>query len=925
MGRLSVKLWIVLAAGALLGSCIRPGRSPVDLDLGLEHYRLDNGLEVTLRRDDRIPVASVNVWYSVGPANEVEGRRGMAHLFEHMMLQGSGHAPGDYFSRLQAVGATGVNGSTDLDRTSFLQDVPSDQLELALWAESDRMGFLLDAVDPVTLHNQKSVIRNERRERVDNAPYGIAQEEVYRQLFPPEHPYHHHILGSHEDIQSVELDEVREFFHRYYRPSNASLAIVGNIDLDRTRELVDRYFGTIPSGPELPPVEVEVPRITRQQRSEITDTVELPRVYLAWITPNAFTQGDARASLAARMLGGGRASRLYRDLVHDLQIAQSVTAEQRSLSHGSVFQITATAKPGHTARELETATRLVLKRMADEGPGEAELAAAKTSHQAVVVKSLEPSDAVADRLNAYNHFVGTPDYLRRDLERFAATTAGQIRELVAEHLAPERGVVVSVEPGPKLLPPDPPAPPPPAAEPEPPARSAQEWRQRVPGATEAPESELPLPETFRLDNGLTVFLVRRPELPLFTVQVTAGSGSSEDPKDLPGLASFTSEMLDEGAGERGAIDIANRMTALGSTLETGSSREGSWVIAQGLTHNLAATMEVMSDVVLRPTFPTGEMIRVRSERLAELQQQRSQPRTTAFKVMWREQYGEDHPYSRLTTGSEQAIRSLNQDDLIRSYNRMYSPQNAALIITGDLSRRQARNLAEDHFGRWEGKRPAGPGSPRAEPSAGRVFLVDRAGAPQTSLVLAQPGAARDDPSFDRLLIVNNVLGDLFSSRLNQRLREVHGYTYGVDSEITQSPLPGLLHITMSVDGQHTAAAVSVALSEMALLKDSGITGDELEEAREAMVRSLPNMYRTNGSIAGTIAHLYALGLPQDYFRGIEERLAGVTAESASEAANRLLAPDLIKVVAVGDARTIEPQLEELGLGPVARRTPDGES
>lgn len=922
MRRHPARLLALLAVAVFLGACIRPVR-PLGVDLDFEHYRLDNGLEVILREDNRVPVVSVNVWYSVGPANEVEGRRGMAHLFEHMMLQGSGHAPGDYFTRLQAIGATGVNGSTDLDRTSFLQDVPSDQLELALWAESDRMGFLLDAVDAPTLYNQQAVIRNERRERVDNAPYGLAQEEVYRHLFPADHPYHHHIFGSHAEIQSVELEDVREFFRRYYGPNNASLAIVGNIDIDRTRELVDKYFGTIPSGPEVPEAPVEVPRPGEVRRVEVTDAVELPRVYLAWVSPEAYGEGDAEASLAARMLGGGKASRLFRDLVHDLQIAQSVTAGHRSLSHGSVFQITATAKPGHTPQELETAIRLVLKRMAEEGPGEQELKAAKTSHRAAVIKSLEPSDTVADRLNAYNHFVGTPDYLDKDLRRFDAVTREAVRDFVAGYLVPQRGVVVAVNPGPKMVVDDPaPPPPPPAVEAGPPPPSEQPWRYEVPTATEPPASRLPVPGTFRLDNGLTVYLVTRADLPLFTVQLTARSGSAHDPRDLPGLASFTSAMLNEGAGDRGAIEIANAVTALGSTLETGSSREASWVVAQGLRRNLDATMQVMSDVVLRPTFPPEEIGRIRSERLAELQQQRSQPMTTAFKVMWQEQYGEDHPYGRLTTGTEAAVRSITQDDVVRSYNRTFSPRNAALIITGDLSHRQARSLAEEFFGTWEGGVPRAVDFPAPRPGPDRVLLVDRPDAPQTSLVLAQPGVARDDPEFDRLLIVNKILGDLFSSRLNQKLREVHGFTYGVNSQITQSPVPGVLYVTMSVDRQQTGAAVAEALSEIRNLKESGISAAELEQARRSILRSLPSLYRTNGSVAGTVAHLWALSLPQDYFLGMEDRLADVTVESAGETTRRFLLPELTKVIAVGDAAAVEPQLSGLGLGAVSRRSAD---
>ena len=924
MRRSSGRLWVLLVAVLVLGSsCLMPDPlESIEPDLDFEHYSLDNGLEVILRKDDRIPLASVNIWYAVGPANEVPGRRGFAHLFEHMMLQESGHRSGDYFSSLQAVGATGVNGNTDLDRTAFVQDVPSDQLELALWAESDRMGFLLDAVDLETLRNQQDVVRSERRQNLDNAPYGLAREEVYRLLFPPDHPYHHYIFGSHQDIQSAEIDEVHDFFRRYYGPNNASLAVVGNIDVARTKAMIDKYFGSIPRGPEVAEIEVEVPRITKQKRAVVTDTVELPAVYLSWVVDNDFAE-DAHGSLAARMLGGGKASRLYRDLVHDLQIAQSVTADQRTLKHGSVFQIVATAKPGHSAAELETAVRVVLDRMAKEGPGDEELAASKVSHLAITLKSLEPSDAVADRLNSYNHFLGSPDQLQKDLDRFDDTSAEDVQEFVAEKLARNRQVILHVNPGPKVLPADPPGPPPPPAGTEPRPVSAEPWRNQMPKPVDAPDVVLPVPDTFQLDNGLTVHLISRPQLPLVTVQLVARSVAPKESTELPGLRSFTSEMLDEGAGDRTSLEIANGVTRLGSTLETGSSREASWVTSQALKPNLEETVKILGDVVLRPDFPEAEVERVRTERLAALQQQRNHPLTTAFKVMWREHYGDRHPYGHLGLGTEAGIRGARRDDLIQTYRRTFAPKNAALILTGDLDEHEARRLAEKNFGDWQGELAQGLRPPAPAPSPDRVFLVDRPGASQTALVIAQPGLARNHPDWSKLQLVNQVLGDLFSSRLNQALRETQGSTYGVDSEMTQGSLPGLLYVSMSVDSHSLGASVDRTLLELGRLRDAGVSESELDEARRSILRSLPALFRTNRSTASTVAHLYALNLPQNYYRRLDGRLSSVTVDDLATVAGRYLQPEAAKVVAVGERAATEEQIRPLNLGAAVTRDADG--
>ncbi|CAN5849304.1 hypothetical protein BH23ACT12_BH23ACT12_23180 [soil metagenome] len=610
--------------------------------------------------------------------------------------------------------------------------------------------------------------------------------------------------------------------------------------------------------------------------------------------------------------------------MHDLQIAQSVSADQRTLTHGSVFQIVATAKPGNSAEELETAIERVIERMAEEGPGDEELQAAKVSTLAVTVKSLEPSDAVADRLNAYNHYFGDPDQLQADLDRFDDSGGRDIRRFVAGNLTRDRRVVVHVNPGPKILPHDPPAPPPPpVAETEARPEPKESWRSQVPAASDAPEVRLPVPDFMELENGLGVYLVRRPELPLVTVQLTARSGSSSEPAELPGLASFTAEMLNEGAGDRSTLEIANSVTALGSTLETGSSREASWVTAQVLKPNLGATVEIMGDVVLRPNFPDAEMERVRGERLASLQQQRDRPLTAAFKVMWREHYGAAHPYGRLGLGTERGIRDVRREDLAQAHRRTFSPGNSVLILTGDLDLEEARSLAEDTFGDWEGGSDGTTSPPPPVSSLERVLLIDRPGSPQTTLVLAQPGLARDDPDWSTLQLVNQVLGGLFSSRLNQVLRETSGSTYGVNSEITQGREPGLLYVSMSVDPARTRSAVEQAIGELGRLRDAGITQEELDEARQAVLRSLPSLFRTNGSTAGTVAHLYALGLPQAYYRRLNDRLSAVSLADAAQVANRYLRPDAVKVIAVGDRARTEGQLLDLQLGEVAFRTFDG--
>src|SRR4029453_16819675 len=387
----------------------------------LEHqtFTLKNGLKVILSEDRRLPMVAVNLWYHVGPANEIPGRPGFAHLFEHMMFQGSKHVAADtHFKLLEAAGASDINGTTDFDRTNYFETVPSNELELALWIESDRMGYLLDVLDEKALANQRDVVRNERRQGLENQPYGVAEEALYQALYPAGHPYHGVVIGSHADLAASELKDVQQFFKEYYTPNNASLAIVGDFDPVVARRLVEKYFGTLKRGPEVPTITAKTPPITSEKRLTVTDTVQLPRVYMAWLTPAIFKPGDADADLAADILGGGKSSRLYKSLVYDKQIAQTVQVTQESLILGSKFTVQATARPGHTAQELEDVINAEVTRLREEPATSAELERAQNTIESTLILGLETLGGFggkADRLNSYEHYLHTADYLEQDL------------------------------------------------------------------------------------------------------------------------------------------------------------------------------------------------------------------------------------------------------------------------------------------------------------------------------------------------------------------------------------------------------------------------------------------------------------------------------------------------------------------------------
>ena len=417
------------------------------MNISFTKHTLDNGLDVLLHEDHACPIVAVNLWYHVGSKNEVPGKTGFAHLFEHLMFEGSEHHDRGFFQPLQGAGAA-LNGSTNADRTNYWEVVPSGALELALWMESDRMGYLLPALTQTKFANQRDVVLNERRQNYENRPYGLAPMALLNALFPPDHPYHWATIGEIADLEAVELDEAHAFFRRYYHPANASLAIAGDIESAPTLDLVRQYFGELAPGERVAPVRV-MASLARDVRIYFEDRVELPRLYLAWITPAMFGEGDADLDLATDLLANGKTSRLYRRLVFEQRIATDVSASQNSREMAGYAQVTVTAAPGHALAELEDAVVEEIRRLAADGPNDEEMERGRVQAESQFVFRLQTIGGFggkSDQLNAYNMFLGDADYFDRDLQRYQAVTKAALQQAVADYLDPARRVTLSIVP-----------------------------------------------------------------------------------------------------------------------------------------------------------------------------------------------------------------------------------------------------------------------------------------------------------------------------------------------------------------------------------------------------------------------------------------------------------------------------------------------
>jgi zinc protease len=897
-------------------------------ELQYQKYKLRNGLEVILLEDHRLPLVAVNIWYHVGPVNERPGLTGFAHLFEHMMFEGSRYV-GDHkhILYLEAAGASSINGTTDFDRTNYFETLPSDQLELALWLESDRMGFLLEKLDDRKLENQRDVVRNERRQNIENAPYGLAQEELFHQLFPKDHPYYASIMGSHADIEAARLADVREFFQLYYAPNNASLAIVGDIDPQKTRDLVEKYFGPLPAGKPVPRSNITTPPITSEKQVVVGDQVELPRIYLAWITGPVYSQADAECDLLARILGGGKSSRLFQSLVYKKRIAQDVSAQQYSLALGSIFILEATGKPGIEPQQLENAIREELEELQRNGPKAAELERARNIIESAVIRGLETLGGfggVADRLNQYNHFLGDPGYLSRDLGRYQKATVESLQKLAQNQLKREAGVVIWGVPGSRIVndvPKSPHVPGTSAA--EAPIIPDQDWRSAPPSPRPASALNLPVPKKLKLANGLSIYLVEQHNLPVVAANVILLSGSDRNPPDQPGLASFTAEMLDEGTSRRSPLEIATDADQIGASLSTGSSTDLSYIAARSLKKNVDAAFELVSDVLLHPAFSSEEIDRIRHDRLIQILQQKDSPGVLATKVLFEAIYGFSHPYGFTDVGTEDSNHGVTRELLAQFYQAGYFAANSALVVAGDITESEVTELAEKYFGKWT----ASGSLPDTPPVTGkptlRIVIIERPEAPQTVLRIGHVGVARSSPDYTALEVMNTALGGLYSSRINLNLREKNGFTYGASSAFVFRRGPGPFLVGTSVRTDVTAAAIVEIFREIGRMRDSEITPEELTKAKDSIARSLPGLFETSPESASSIGQLFVHNLPLNYYHDLPEQIRHVSAADVQKVAQKHIRPEEAVIIAVGDRKRIESELEKLKLGPIEIRDAGG--
>jgi len=869
------------------------------MNIAYEKHTLSNGLDVLMHVDRSIPVAAVNVWYHVGSQNEEPDRTGFAHLFEHIMFKGSKHHMKEYFMPLQEVGAS-INGSTTTDRTNYYEDVPSEYLEMALWLEADRMGFLLDAFDQHSFDTEVDVVRNERRQSYENRPYGLSGQEIRKALFPPNHPYHWQTIGSHEHLEAATLEDVKDFFRRFYAPNNASLSIAGDIDVEDTKRLVERYFGDLPPAPPVPRLQRWAPQLGDEVHLELEDSVQLPRIYFAWVGPPRFDKDEAPLDVLMAVLGEGRSSRLYHSLVYEKQIARASEAYYHAMEIAGELRVDATLAPGSKLDEVEACLLDEIARIQNEAPHEDEVQRAINSLEAHFVRQLESVGGFggrADLLNFYNTFTGDPGRLNTDFERYQAVTPEDVQRVAKQYLTRGR-VRLVINPREEVSP-----------------AKVDLDRYAKPGPGTQHRFEPPTPQRLKIAGGLDLLVVEKHEVPLVAAGVYFPGGAVTDPAESPGLSSLAGRLLIEGTKTRSSTQIAEEADFIAAHPNIGIDRENAFVSTEALTRHWPHALELLTDVVANATFPEAEVDRVRRERLTDLSRLRDDANAIAERVSNGLLYGRETPHGHPISGREAAVETMQRDNAVAQHQRQFLNNRPTFLVVGDVDTDTVAKQLEEAFGGWTAD---GDGSTGLDVSTERgkttIYLVDKPGAAQSVIAAAQLGVPRNHPDYQALQVMNMAFGGQFTARLNMNLREDKGYTYGYRARFDWRRAVSTYLAGGAVQTDVTREALDETMKEFRdLVGARPIDSDEFDKARWGMIRGFPPTFETPSQVLRRLLDIVHFGLPDDYFTGQVARIETVTLEDVNRVATSHVDPDALNVVIVGDRAKIEGPLSEVGL------------
>ncbi len=867
-------------------------------DVTYEKGKLDNGMTVILHEDHTVPVAAINLWYAVGSKDEPARRSGFAHLFEHLMFMGTQRVPTGEFDKIMSAGGGNNNASTNEDRTDYHSHGPAALLPTLLWLEADRLESLGSSMTQEKLDRQREVVLNERRQTSENRPYGKADLRLQELLFPEGHPYHIPTIGTHEDIEAASVQDVKDFFATHYVPNNVSLAIAGDFDPDKVKALVKDLFGSIPRGGRAPHKKAAPVSLGHVVHESVVDQVQAPRISIAYHSPARFADGDAEMELLGQILSQGKTSRLYKRLVYDEKLCSTVRASQGSMELGSTFEISLTARPQADLDKIEKIVDEEIDRVLETGPSPDELERVKAEHELQSLSRLQSMERIALRMNEYEYYLGEPDSFKRDLDRYRHARVEDVRGWGREVLNPGERVIL------RVLPESP--------------RRRESARDTRPGAAEARAFEAPSPQRFQLSNGIPVLVFPRPALPLVETKLvfTPGTVLADPSGKKAGLPSLTAEMLREGAGERDALHFDEELQALGARLACSAGAEQATASLTVLRRNYEKAAGFLADAVRRPRFAPDEWERTKRLRLESLRRRGDQPAQLATDVANRLLYGEKNPFAWPLEGTVASITTLTVDEAKSEHALVFRPEHMTILVAGDVTVEDAQRLLEGAFGDWKvepAAKPAPLDLSLPEAKGLRFAIVDRPDAVQTVIRFEMPAPSWKDERRVPLRALNAVFGGGFSSRLNQNLREAHGYTYGASSRFSFEPSTGTLVASSSVRADVTGASLKEFLAEFKKIREGTIQDAETSRARETLRADAVEATGELGGLLNIAGDLVVNGASFETWAKDLARLEAVKTADLNALAKDAIPLEKGVLVLVGDRGLILEQTKDLGL------------
>lgn len=891
-------LSIVIMFSMFLGSIL--AQSLDNIDIPYKKFVLKNGLTLIVHEDHKAPIVAFNVWYHVGSKNEKLGKTGFAHLFEHLMFNGSENYNDDYFKVMEKIGSTDLNGTTNNDRTNYFETVPTSALDLTLWMESDRMGHLAGAIDQGKLDEQRGVVQNEKRQG-ENEPYAISEELITHATYPEGHPYSWTVIGSMDDLNAASLDDVHEWFKSYYGAANAVICIAGDVKAEEVKQKVDKYFGDIPSGPPVAKFQTYVAQRTGTIRQVAQDRVPQPRIYMVWNIPQWGSEELAHLDLLSDILSSGKSSRLYKRLIYDEQIATRVSAYYSPGEIGSQFFITADVKPGVDVSKVEKEIDEELAKVLKDGPAEKELQKMKTQYFARFVRGIErvggfggTSDILAQNMV----YGGSPDYYKVYNKYIANTTASDIKTTGNKWLN-DGLYILEIMPFPKYA-----------------TTGTDADRTKLPGTDTPPEAQFPKLERAELSNGLKIILANRKSIPVVNFIMMVDAGYASDKFTSPGTANLTMDMLDEGTKKMDALQLSDQLQMLGATLNTGSNLDNSFINMSALKSNLDPSLDLFADVILNPSFPQKELDRLKKQTVVGIQREKASPINMGLRVVPGLIYGKDHPYGNPFTGSgfESTVTKMTRDDMVKFHQTWFKPNNATLVIVGDITMNEAKPKLEKLFSSWKsGDFPKKDIKEVAYQEDSVIYIMDRPGSQSSIIFGAEPAPPYGDKDNIAIDMMNKILGGMFTSRINMNLREDKHWSYGSGSFIASArgQRPYLYYGIVQTD--KTKESITEMMKEInQYIGEKPATDAEVQKVIEQNTLSLPGQWETNGRVANSLINMVSYDLADNYYDTYAGKLKSLNKEEIIDAAKRVVKPKNLIWVVVGDKSKIEAGIKTLG-------------